>query len=1008
MSIHTQTSRGDLLRWLQRCQTHDEKCLSATILGYEWCAPVTIGHEIDYKVPRPEPPKIDPNPAPTPAKLALKRPQALFYALASQEHYADPQQLGDSLPPVLQGVEPLSDADLQPFASGEPLPHQAIVPEARMRDFLRQSISHSLGQRLDIPQLVKRIARLQTLYHLPRKPRVVPAGRVYVVLDLNKRLLPFWLDAHRLCESIVRQYGLNGLEIRVIDNDPLGEYWDWFDQQQRLKQWQALTAQSVVFIVSDLGQLAEQHSPIRTRWDSFFRQLSRKNTTPVVLAPVSAAQQQPERLNAIRQVLWHKHGKLKPEKIDPDIKAHAEHVRKVLALLSIAVHVEPELARALLRCLPAEQADSGIEAAVYQHADMQWGYTAISMRPEKRAEYQAEFKQLDAGLQYQVLSLLKRQHIGQFPAIWAEEVINALPLVAFPLEQLADVQQAESFMQRFAKTLQGAHSDSGMTQFARRHLNRLSGEAIRLNNHRYTSALYGLAYREQLRAGAPLPAEYDAAIVHELIRERSELARYGIWQVGEALSIAYADTRPVAIGGAKLAEFDAIHDSIMLCRSWVENGRMRVDIQSLRLPAHGESCIVGQLDGQTLDFDTGLARMTFSAFTKPSWADSIVRNIEGLSANLRFAGNDYRFCLQAGDGFNHYIELRRFTEAGPLPEKWGERFINSILLNQEDRRTLLTQPRWEPENPRSWPVGVDQYGLYADLTVNDVTQRFRWIEPGSFMMGSSPDEPERYDDETLHAVTLTQGFWLADTTVTQALWLEVLGGHNPSHFNDTLQNPVEQVSWEHARRFIERLNALVPGLQAQLPTEAQWEYACRAGTSTPFSFGNNITPDQVNYNGDWPYAGGERGLNRKKTVPVKSLPANPWGLYEMHGNVWERCQDVWQDNLGTATVVDPLTQPDAGTGGDLVLRGGSWNDRGRNVRSAFRSLNTPGLRSSDLGFRLALGHAELKPGPGGGAVKPATARDAPRPDSGVAEQPQAGLAAAIRDRWHQLRKKSRK
>jgi len=270
MSIHTQTSRGDLLRWLQRCQTHDEKCLSATILGYEWCAPVTIGHEIDYKVPRPEPPKIDPNPAPTPAKLALKRPQALFYALASQEHYADPQQLGDSLPPVLQGVEPLSDADLQPFASGEPLPHQAIVPEARMRDFLRQSISHSLGQRLDIPQLVKRIARLQTLYHLPRKPRVVPAGRVYVVLDLNKRLLPFWLDAHRLCESIVRQYGLNGLEIRVIDNDPLGEYWDWFDQQQRLKQWQALTAQSVVFIVSDLGQLAEQHSPIRTRWDSFF------------------------------------------------------------------------------------------------------------------------------------------------------------------------------------------------------------------------------------------------------------------------------------------------------------------------------------------------------------------------------------------------------------------------------------------------------------------------------------------------------------------------------------------------------------------------------------------------------------------------------------------------------------------------------------------------------------------------------------------------------------------
>ncbi|NOV29043.1 formylglycine-generating enzyme family protein [Methylomonas sp. ZR1] len=984
MSIHTQTSRGDLLRWLQRCQTHDEKCLSATILGYEWCAPVTIGHEIDYKVPRPEPPKIDPNPAPTPAKLALKRPQALFYALASQEHYADPQQLGDSLPPVLQGVEPLSDADLQPFASGEPLPHQAIVPEARMRDFLRQSISHSLGQRLDIPQLVKRIARLQTLYHLPRKPRVVPAGRVYVVLDLNKRLLPFWLDAHRLCESIVRQYGLNGLEIRVIDDDPQGEYWDWFDQQQRLKQWQALTAQSVVFIVSDLGQLAEQHSPIRSRWDSFFRQLSRKNTAPVVLAPVSAVQQQPERLKTIRQVLWHKHGKLKPEKIDPDIKAHAEHVRKVLALLSVAVHVEPELLRALLRCLPAEQADSGIEAAVYQHADMQWGYTAISMRPEKRAEYQAEFKQLDAGLQYQVLSLLKRQHIGQFPAIWAEEIINALPLVSFPLEQLADVQQAEAFMQRFAKTLQGAQSDSGMTQFARRHLNRLSGEAIRLNNHRYTSALYGLAYREQLRAGAPLPAEYDAAIVHELTRERTELNRYGIWQVGEALSIAYADTRPVAIGGAKLAELDAIHDSIMLFKSWVENGRIRVDKKLLRLPDHGESCIVGQLDGQILDFDTGLASLTFAAFTKPSWADSIVRNSEGLSANLRFAGKDYRFGLQAGEGFNPYIELQRFSEAEPLSEKWGEQFVNTSLLNQEDRRMLLTQVRWEPEKPRSWPVGVDQYGLYADLTVNQVTQRFRWIEPGSFMMGSGRGSIN-YASEAAHAVTLTKGFWLADSAVTQAFWLAVMGGANPSYFQDNQNNPVEQVSWDDAQSFIASLNALQPSLGARLPSEAEWELACRAGTTAQFAFGDYITPSQVNYDGRSQYVGGEEGLYRGKTVPVKSLPANPWGLYEMHGNLWEWCEDVWQYDLGSVNTVDPLVESNQDSDGRRVQRGGSWCDPDSHGRSAARAGGRPGDRDLDVGFRLAIGHAELKPGPVNGEVKSANGGDSSKPGSGVAE-----------------------
>jgi len=1001
MPIHTQTSRGDLLRWLQRCQTQDDKCLSATILGYEWCAPVTIIDEIDFKVPPPEPPKIDPDPVPAPAKLALKRPQELFYALASQEHYADPQQLGDNLPRALQGVEPLSDADLLPFASGEPLPHQAIVPEARMRDFLRQSISHSLGQRLDMPRLVKRIARLQTLYHLPRKPRVVPAGRVYVVLDLNKRLLPFWLDAHRLCESIVRQYGLNGLEIRVIEDDPLGEYWDWFDQQQQLKQWQALTAQSVVFIVSDLGQLAEQDSPIRTLWDSFFRQLSRKNTIPVVLAPVSAAQQQPERLKTIRQVLWNKHGKLKPEKIDPDIKAHAEHVRKVLALLSIAVHVEPELLRALLRCLPAEQADSGIEAAVYQHADMQWGYTAVSMRPEKRAEYQAEFKQLDAGLQYQVLSLIKRQHIGQFPAIWAEEVINALPLVAFPLEQLADVQQAEAFMQRFAKTLQGAQSDSGMTQFARRHLNRLSGEAICQYNDSYTSTLYGLAYREQLRAGAPLPAEYDAAIVHELIRERTELNRYGIWQVGEAFSIADADSGPVAIGGAKLAEFDAIHDSIMLFKSWVENGRMRVDKQLLRLPVRGEPCIVEQLDGQTLDFDTGLARLTLSPFRKPSWAIKIYRNLDGIFAEMRFGGKNVDFCLtpaelQSADGSIRPLARSRRNRDGSYSVHRGD------------------APKWWPtknayELSEHGVVEFDQdeYGLYADLTVNQVTQRFRWIEPGTFMMGSPTDEPESYDDETLHAVTLTQGFWLADTAVTQAFWLAVLGGDNPSYFKKDPQNPVEQVSWGEVQRFIERLNELLPSLPARLPTEAQWEYACRAGTTTPFSFGANITPDKANYDGNNPYAGAKKSLYREKTLPVKSLSANRWGLYEMHGNVWEWCQDGWQENLGTEASRDPLTQSDEAAGGDRVLRGGSWLSDGRDVRAAIRNHAQPFNRFHYIGFRLALGHTELRPDPVGGA-KSATVKDAIGPDSGVAEHPQAGLAGAIRDRWHQLRKKSRK
>ncbi|MDS4049892.1 formylglycine-generating enzyme family protein [Accumulibacter sp.] len=141
------------------------------------------------------------------------------------------------------------------------------------------------------------------------------------------------------------------------------------------------------------------------------------------------------------------------------------------------------------------------------------------------------------------------------------------------------------------------------------------------------------------------------------------------------------------------------------------------------------------------------------------------------------------------------------------------------------------------------------------------------------------------------------------------------------------------------------------GLDERLPSEAEWEYACRAGTTTPFSFGANITPEQVNYDGRRPYAGGEQGVSRQKTVPVGSLPANPWGFCEMHGNVWEWCAD-WYGKYPATAQVDPQGPP---SGAHRVLRGGSWYDDGRVLRSALRYHFEAGYRNVNIGFRLARG-----------------------------------------------------
>ena len=263
-----------------------------------------------------------------------------------------------------------------------------------------------------------------------------------------------------------------------------------------------------------------------------------------------------------------------------------------------------------------------------------------------------------------------------------------------------------------------------------------------------------------------------------------------------------------------------------------------------------------------------------------------------------------------------------------------------------------------PQFPCDWAVayGEDAHGLWQAFEVAGVRQVMRWIPPGSFTMGSPDTEPGRWDEETEHPVRLTAGLWLADTACSQALWAAVMGGASPSHFKDDPQNPVEQVSWvDVVDEFLPRLNAQVPGLAAMLPTEAWWEYACRGDAEhrTPFWFGEDIDSDQVNFDGTEPSPGGKKSQYRETTLPVKALPCNGWGLYQMHGNVWEWCAD-WYAPYPAGEVEDPAGPSEAPSEtARRVLRGGSWFDLARNCRSAMRFANDPGERDHSVGFRLA-------------------------------------------------------
>ena len=249
-------------------------------------------------------------------------------------------------------------------------------------------------------------------------------------------------------------------------------------------------------------------------------------------------------------------------------------------------------------------------------------------------------------------------------------------------------------------------------------------------------------------------------------------------------------------------------------------------------------------------------------------------------------------------------------------------------------------------------------GTRATLEIADVEFPFRYCPPGTFTMGSPRTEEGREDEgvEQQHEVTLTRGFWALETPVTQGMW-KAITGTNPSRFQLGDDYPADTVSWFAAQDFLEALNAAnvaPPGFEFRLPWEAEWERACRAGTTTAFYWGDAFDVDRANCNGTRYFDAGAEGVFLERTTPVRNYPPNPWGLFDLHGNVSEWCGDwnkTWSDKSGVAPKTDP-TGPKSGK--YRSWRGGSWNCVPSFGRSAARRCSQPTVRMSGKGVRVVL------------------------------------------------------
>jgi formylglycine-generating enzyme required for sulfatase activity len=874
-------------------------------------------------------------------------------------------------------IAPLTPADTESRTQGVPqVGFEDLVPKARLLPVLRRVLAATRTGGFDVARLVKSLADCNLPRQLPRQRWLRWHPELVVVLDFSDRLWPYREDMHRLAEQLLQLCGRSMVSLRILNHGPSGPWHDWLAEQTLStsgiqRTWRMPISGTPVLIVSDLGQLLPSSAPERGSWQAFIEKLRHARAQPLVLAPLGAEQLDgllPRLLPVLR---WSPDARLLPASGCGSPTPKPEGLNALLAMVAATRRVDPPLLRAMRRLNPSGPLNAGLEGALWCHEHVDAG-TAACIRRSYQQRHLERFSNELGSLHLALHRLRMKHHAHLRRALEHEEVLLwATYAHAATVEAAAgEIKAAEQFLRRLPETIE-------------------RGATTPEEKQRWRQVAHAIVSRAEVSA--------------------EMLAKYG--DVLQPLKEVAASDRN---------KRHLVSQCLIVCD--VLNGQIRVQERLMGPQQYALSSAL------TLD-NRGLIVRCFEAKSTPRAVQLVSRgelpvvignintrqivelrtshDLIKLGPILRPRGIQRWWCGKRGIEF----ELPSFcgigVQKGELRSEWPTHNVSQWLwakgphhessplepVLDRDRRQvgwhLVSRDQHPLDRPKAGHpfFGFDEFGLYADLLIETfrgrAMQRFRHIEPGVFLMGSPDNEPQREGREgPEHSVKLTQGFWLADTVCTQALWTAVMGS-NPSDFKGE-QLPVESVSWHNVQEFLRTLNQLLPKFHADLPTEAEWEYACRAGTSDPFSFGENITSAHVNYDGNYPYAGAATGEYREHTVPVKSLPVNPWGLYEMHGNVWEWCADGLREYSKTA-VTDPVGTLEDDSAA-RVLRGGSWYGGGWWARSASRRARVPGYRYVDFGFRVCSRSSEFVPA----LTRPGQGQSARGSRSGASPEPPNG------------------